>query len=232
VTNAIEIRTGKAERVELRASADGGLGVLVGYALKFNTLSRNLGGFVETIAPGAVDKSLADSVRVMARTNHDNNWLLGTSDAGTLRLAVDGTGLLYEIDIPDTSAGRDTRALAERGDLRYSSFAFHTPPNGDEWSLTPEGFPLRTLNALQLVDVAPVNDPAYLDTSTGLRSLAAVTGLDVAALHAAEPATIRSLILGETPQPPAQVDNHAGEASLAAQRNRARVELARQALTL
>jgi hypothetical protein len=32
--------------------------------------------------------------------------------------------------------------------------------------------PLRTLNAIKLVDVAPVNQPAYLDTSSAVRSLA------------------------------------------------------------
>ena len=47
------------------------------------------------------------------------------------------------------------------------------PPNGDEWSLTDQGYPMRTLqqNGV-LVDVAPVNTPAYLDTTAGLRSLA------------------------------------------------------------
>jgi phage head maturation protease len=78
--------------------------------------------------------------------------------------------LAYEVDLPDTSAGRDVAALAKRGDLRYSSFAFHTLE--DEWSVTEQGFPLRTLLNVQLIDVAPVNSPAYLDTSTGIRSLA------------------------------------------------------------
>jgi hypothetical protein len=32
--------------------------------------------------------------------------------------------------------------------------------------------PLRTLNSIKLVDVAPVNAPAYMDTSTAVRSLA------------------------------------------------------------
>lgn len=180
-----EIRTYRAT-LELRAK-DGGVGTLVGYAAKFNKLSRNLGGFVEQIAPTAFNKSLADGVRVMARYNHEDSGLLGTTDAGTLRLAVDEIGLRYEIDMPDTSVGRDVATLAARGDVRFSSFAFHVHPDGDEWGYTENDFPLRTLRSAQLVDVAPVNDPAYLDTTSGLRSLAEARSLDPAIVfdHAA-----------------------------------------------
>lgn len=158
-----------ARPVELRATADG-IGVLAGYAAKYMRYSQNLGGFVEQVASSAFSKSLGDKVPVVARYNHDDNFLLGTSEAETLRMVSDGEGLAYEVDLPDTSAGRDVAALAKRGDLRYSSFAFHTLE--DEWSVTESGFPLRTLLNVQLVDVAPVNSPAYMDTSTGMRSLA------------------------------------------------------------
>jgi len=181
-----EIRTYRTE-IEVRAAGDGSVGTLVGYAAKFNKLSRNLGGFVEQIAPTAFNKALADGVRVMARYNHSDAGLLGTTDAGTLRLAVDEVGLRYEVDLPDTSVGRDLRVLAARGDVRFSSFAFHAHADGDEWSYTAQDYPLRTLTSVQPVDVAPVNDPAYLDTSSGLRSLAEARGLDfeVVSRHAA-----------------------------------------------
>lgn len=170
----LEIRTAKLGTVELRA-ADSGQGVIAGYAAVFNKLSQNLGGFVEQVAPGAFTKSLADQVPVMCRYNHDDNYLLGTTEAETLRLSEDGTGLLYESDLPETSAGRDVAELARRRDLRYSSFAFYTLD--DDWSLTEQGFPLRTLRSVQLVDVAPVNNPAYRDTSAGMRSLCARIGV-------------------------------------------------------
>lgn len=156
-------------RVELRTNDKGGK-VLEGYAAVFNKLSQNLGGFVERVDPAAFNKSLADGVPVVARFNHEDNFLLGTTEAETLRLSVDGTGLRYEVDLPNTTAGRDVAELAERGDVRFSSFAFRTID--DDWDLTPEGFPLRTLLATQLVDVAPVVNPAYRDTTAGLRSLA------------------------------------------------------------
>jgi len=164
-----------AQPVELRA-ADGGPGILAGYAAKYMRYSQNLGGFVEQVDSRAFAKSLGDRVPVVARYNHDDNYLLGTTEAGTLRMSSDDVGLPYEVDLPDTTAGRDVAALAKRGDLRYSSFAFHTLE--DEWSVTEQGFPLRTLLNVQLVDVAPVNSPAYLDTSSGMRSLAARIDVD------------------------------------------------------
>jgi HK97 family phage prohead protease len=104
----------------------------------------------------------------MARYNHDDNMLLGNTDSGTLRLSVDETGLRYDVDVPRARA--DVFELVERGDVRQSSFAFIA--EDDDWGTDDSGFPVRTLRQVSLIDVAPVNTPAYLDTSVGLRSLA------------------------------------------------------------
>lgn len=168
ITEQLEVRTAALGPVELREGGSG-IGQLSGYAAVFNRYSQNLGGFVEMVDPAAFNKSLADGVPVMARGNHDDAYLLGTTWAGTLKLEVDGTGLRYTVDLPDTTAGRDYKALAARGDVKWSSFAFRTLE--DEWGMTDQGFPLRILRSVQLVDVAPVNSPAYLDTSVALRSL-------------------------------------------------------------
>lgn len=160
--------------VEVRA-ADGVMRI-GGYAAKFNTRSQNLGGFTETIAPGFFAKSEGDGFPgVMARYNHDDNWLLGTTAGQTLRVSVDDTGLDYEVDLPSFRA--DVYELVQRGDVQRSSFAFIT--HEDEWALDENGFPQRTLLSGQLVDVAPVNSPAYLDTSTGLRTLAEARSIPV-----------------------------------------------------
>jgi hypothetical protein len=77
---------------------------------------------------------------------------------------------VYEVDVPQARA--DVYELVQRGDVTKSSFAFMVPPDGDDWSLNDLDIPLRTLNSIKLVDVAPVNAPAYMDTSTAVRSLA------------------------------------------------------------
>jgi HK97 family phage prohead protease len=124
------------------------------------------------IAPTAFNDSRGrDWPDVLARYNHDDNMLLGTTSARTLRLDLDGTGLVYEADVPQSRA--DVFELVQRGDVTKSSFAFRVVgDDGDEWGLSDQNFPMRTLKSVQLADVAPVNIPAYLDTDTGLRSLA------------------------------------------------------------
>lgn len=154
--------------VEIRAGSD--KKIIGGYAAKFERHSQNLGGFVERIAPGAFNKSRGDGwPGVIARYNHDDNMVLGTIGGGTLRLGIDEVGLTYEVDVPQGRA--DIYELVERGDVRQSSFAFVTHQDGDEWTTTDQGFPLRILTAVRLYDVAPVNTPAYEDTSVGLRSI-------------------------------------------------------------
>lgn len=155
-------------RVEVRAGSSEKM-TIGGYAAKFNRTSQNLGGFVEKIDNRAFNKSAGDGwPDVLARYNHDDNYVLGTSNAGTLRLALDDIGLVYDVDLP--SARSDVYELTQRGDVSKSSFAFITIE--DDWGTNDQGFPLRTLVAVRLIDVAPVNTPAYVDTSTGLRSLA------------------------------------------------------------
>ncbi|MFE5630611.1 HK97 family phage prohead protease [Streptomyces sp. NPDC056543] len=193
--------SGDAERrftrglVEVRAA--GTSRTIGGYAAKYNALSRNLGGFVERIDPGFFAKSEGDGwPEVLARYNHDDNRLLGTTEAQTLRLVTDGTGLDYSVDVP--ASREDVYELVQRGDVRRSSFAFYT--FADDWGMSEQGFPVRTLLSGSLVDVAPVNTPAYLDTSTGLRSLAEKAGAELDEVrHAADENALRRFL--EKPQP-------------------------------
>lgn len=163
---ASQFNDGKDMPVQVRAVED--RRTIGGYAAKFDKLSQNLGGFKERIAPGFFNYSRSQGwPGAVARYNHDDNMLLGTTGAQTLRLDVDNVGLLYDVDVPNARA--DVYELTQRGDVRQSSFAFIA--DEDEWD-TLDGFPRRTLITGRLHDVAPVNTPAYLDTSVGLRSLA------------------------------------------------------------
>lgn len=155
--------------VEIRAGSEGSnKRTIGGYAAKFDRMSQNLGGFVERIAPGFFNKSRGDGwPGVIARYNHDDNMVLGTIGGGTLRLSVDEVGLVYDVDLPQARA--DVFELVERGDVRQSSFAFIAFE--DDWTTSDQGFPMRTLVSGRLLDVAPVNTPAYEDTSVGTRSI-------------------------------------------------------------
>jgi HK97 family phage prohead protease len=153
--------------VEIRAGSKDAL-TIGGYAAKFDRTSRNLGGFRERIDPKAFNNSRGDGwPGVIARYNHDDNMLLGTTGGGTLRLSVDEIGLDYAVDVPQ--ARSDVYELVTRGDVRQSSFAFVALE--DDWSTDDSGFPMRSLVKVRLMDVAPVNSPAYEDTSVGVRSI-------------------------------------------------------------
>lgn len=180
MTTQVLERCSFERKVELRAAPEGSAspGALVGYAAVFNQISRDLGGWAEEIDPGAFGPVAADGrldmarhTRVMCRAEHLSSGLLGTTDAGTLRLYVDNTGLRYEVDLPATSRGRDIAILAERGDIRFSSFAFYTLPGGREWREDSRGMLISRVMDAILVDVAPVADPAYWGSSSELRTL-------------------------------------------------------------
>lgn len=153
--------------VEYRAGGDGSSRI-GGYAAMFNKMSKNLGGFVEVVERSFFNKARGDGwPDVVCRYNHDDNMLLGTTGAGTLRLNVDDTGLDYNVTPPNARA--DVVELVQRGDVRQSSFAFRS--HNDDWQLSDQGYPMRHLLSGQLVDVAPVNIPAYTDTTVGVRSM-------------------------------------------------------------
>ena len=65
---------------------------LEGYASVFNTEAR-VGGFRETVRPGAFRASLAGGRDMLALVDHDPGKLLARTASGTLRLAEDSRGL-------------------------------------------------------------------------------------------------------------------------------------------
>lgn len=156
--------------LELRTAADNGPQHIWGYAACFDRLSKRLGGFVEQVNRSAFNESKLDGwPEVVCRYNHKDDYLLGTTYAHTLQLSIDTTGLMYEVEPPQSR--RDILEYVDRGDIRHSSFAFRVYPGGDEWGLSEHNYPLRTLTSVQLIDVAPVIDPAYPDATAGARAL-------------------------------------------------------------
>jgi hypothetical protein len=195
--NETERRT-LLEPIEFRSEGD--KLTAEGYAIVYNKLSSNLGGFVERAAPGLANKTIKEQ-DVVALANHDPNLLLGRMSSGTLRVEPDDNGVRYSIDLPDTSTGRDWANLIARGDIVGSSFGFKTLE--DEWGETEQGFPLRTLKAILLRDLGPVTFPAYADTSAAMRSLSALANVELEQVRQAADANelrpLVSLALGEPP---------------------------------
>lgn len=149
----------RRQATELRATGRR----LEGYAATFNIEAR-IGSFVETILPGAFRSALAGDV--LALLDHDTGKVLGRTRSGTLRLSEDTRGLAFSLDLPDTAAGRDALALAERNDLGGMSFGFNVPKGGESWSGER-----RTLRTVGLKEISIVSAwPAYAGTEIALRS--------------------------------------------------------------
>jgi len=155
---------------EIRSEGDGSW-TLVGHAAVFDSRSQSLGGFHEVIQRGAFRKVLRqDGLDVRALFNHDQNQVLGRTTNGTLTLTEDPKGLRYEVNVADTSYGRDLRVLLERGDVTQSSFAFKVGKDGQTWSDEEDGTMLRTITEFgDLLDVSPVTYPAYSATSSSIK---------------------------------------------------------------
>lgn len=151
----LEIRNFNASelRVENKESRE-----VVGYGSVFNSLSENLGGFRERIDERAFDGVLEDDVRALF--NHNPDYILGRSTAGTLSLSVDEKGLRYSVNIPETSYGDDLLVSLERGDINQNSFGFIVEE--DDWTQDEEGNTIRTIKKVsRLLDVSLVVYPAY-----------------------------------------------------------------------
>lgn len=160
--------------VEIRSN-DNGTKQIVGQAIVFNSESRAIyGEFVEVIAPQALDE--ANMERVVARGDHDNANLLGTTMGGTLQLEVKSDGLYYVVDVPDTEVGRSYAYHIERGDIQDSSFAFTInwrEEGAVKWvDRSEEGkLPLREIRNIDAIyDVSPVLTGAYPAASAGMRA--------------------------------------------------------------
>jgi HK97 family phage prohead protease len=181
-----------AQRPELRDAS--GVKHIAGYASVFGRKSRNLGGFVEQIDRRAFDQSeLAGWPDVICRYNHDDNFLLGTTRGNTLTLRTDDQGLWYDCMPPSFRA--DIVELCARGDVTQSSFAFRVPDNGDYWERSgPGGMPLRTVVNTELVDVAPVNTPAYSDATASARAFDDDLITSLARLKECSPAEVRNYL--------------------------------------
>lgn len=171
-----------------------------GVAMRYGARSKPIQGqFREVFRPGAFTKSLNEQP-VLAHNEHFGPYLASTGNA-TLRITDSRSELAYELDLPDTSAGRDAAHLLERGDIRGSSVGFK--PAGAQavtWSVDGDGMALRSV-ATAYLGVIDLTIAPYYDESTAklaLRSLADDKGLELrSVLEAAERGELPTLIASE-----------------------------------
>ena len=149
--------------LELRADQS----KIVGHAIVCDVRSRDLGGFVEVVAPSAING--VAGADVVALYNHDPSAVLGRTPK-TLTLTKDARGLAFVLDPAPTQNGRDALELVRRGDIVGASFGFKTLK--DAW--TRDGATtVRTLLDIEVFEISLTALPSYqqTDVSVALRSM-------------------------------------------------------------
>lgn len=137
-----------------------------GYAIVFNSLSNNLGGFREIIEQGAITDELIKNSDIVCLMNHDiKKGLLARSyhGRGSLKLDIDEHGLHYSFEAPKTALGDEVLEGIRRGDISKCSFAFVC--GEDNWTKDENGEYIRHVKKIKnLYDVSLVYHPAYDET--------------------------------------------------------------------
>lgn len=152
---------------------------IVGYAAKFNIRSKLVFGprgiFYEEILPGAFDEALrSTNLDTTFNFQHDDNFIIARTLAGTLKLSVDEIGLRYVAEIPDgVSYAEDLYRLVETGNIRDNSFAFFASEDDYEWGeYADDEIPVGKLrNIRKLYDCAAVVRGAFDGTEIETRDL-------------------------------------------------------------
>ena len=138
-----------------------------GYAIVFNSLSNDLGGFREIIEPTAITDELIKNSDIVCLKNHNiKEGILARSyhGRGSLKLEIDEHGLHYSFDAPHTQFGDEVLEMVKRGDIAKCSFAFVC--GEDVWNKDEKtGEYIRRVKKIKnLYDVSLVYHPAYEET--------------------------------------------------------------------
>lgn len=148
--------------------------IIEGYAIIFNQLSEDLGGFREMIMPEAVNEELINKSDIYYLYNHNNDSIplaRCNHGQGSLELTIDNKGLKYRFNCLNT----EFYQLVQRGDLSKSSFAFSLPKDGsgEIWEKSQEyNYVRKIVKIEQLFDCSAVLVPAYSQTELYARNLA------------------------------------------------------------
>lgn len=132
--------------------------VISGYAIKFGTPSKDLGGFVEVITPEALKE--VDLSNVILLHGHDYSKPLASVKAGTLKLEVDEIGLRFEATLQDTTYANDIYKNIQAGIIDSMSFGFEI--GVESFDENEDGVVTRSIEKVKaLREISIVTVPAY-----------------------------------------------------------------------
>jgi HK97 family phage prohead protease len=133
-----------------------------------------MGRFVEKFAT----RSMYPSDRgVVALYQHDTKQVLGKTGNKSLVLDFREDGVYFELDLPNTTLGRDVAELVKRQDVAGVSPGFNV--EDDNWlNKEKEDYVERTILKSCLFEISLTPYPAYPDTEVTLREASYVDYID------------------------------------------------------
>ena len=156
--------------LEIEKRADGEESrFITGYGVVFDSWSRDLGWFKETVDKKAFDD--VDMGEVVATFNHNFDNVLARSDSDTLELTIDSVGVKYRFEAPNTTYGNDLLENVRNGNVKGSSFMFTTLEQ--RWTYKDDESEIderEIVKVDRLIELGPVTMPAYPDTTAAQRS--------------------------------------------------------------
>jgi HK97 family phage prohead protease len=146
-------------------------GKLSGRAIVYNK-STQIGpdsyGFRETIAPGAVKKSIGER-DVVLLDSHDQAKPLARVSAKNLSLRDGKDGLDWDANPPNTSYANDVQENARAGNYGGCSFGFEVVRDSWKKGSGPGALDERTIHEVKLHEISICAFPAYSATSVQAR---------------------------------------------------------------
>lgn len=160
-----ESRSFTVADLELRDAKDGF--TFEGVASVVNTgyhVRDQFGDYIETIMPGAFNRTLKQKADVRLLVNH-SGVPLARSKSGTLKLTADPNLRATATLDPSNPTVQEIRSAMNRGDLDQMSIGFRV--HDEEWS---SDYTQRSIKEIELFDVSVVTYPASPTTTASLRS--------------------------------------------------------------
>ena len=148
-----------------------------GYAVVFNVLSEDLGGFREIIRPSAINQDLINSSDILATMNHREDYMMARlrNGKGNIELTLDNHGLKFRFDCPETAKGEELLQHVKRGEITQCSFAFsldYSDKTAEKWTHNADGTQIREILKIErLYDISCVLNGAYQSTECQARDL-------------------------------------------------------------
>lgn len=172
----IEIRKLDIELIPDIESENNGLNVQ-GY-IAVNSPSHILGKengkkWREIIEPGTFKNALAKAKRLKQDidflADHDNNKILSSTANNSLFLEEDEVGLYIDAKVSETTWGKDLYVLVRDGIIKGLSFGMKVLR--EDWTMSSDGLPLRTISEIDLFEISALKVPAYPTTLLESRGL-------------------------------------------------------------